>query len=103
MTAVAKEKYFEMWRGLGKEKGTQKLQADFLDAISQVSSTKKTFFYTGEGTLEPSTYKRKFNVALYVGTSSLNISYFDASAPGKKVLFFRWRSIMPQLAQCSCQ
>lgn len=44
MTAVAKEKYFEMWRVLGKEKGTQKLQADFLDAISQGSSTKKTFF-----------------------------------------------------------
>ena len=44
MTAVAKEKYFEMWRVLGKEKGTQKLQADFLDTISQVSSTKMTYF-----------------------------------------------------------
>ena len=44
MTAVAKEKYFEIWRVLGKEKDTWKLQADFLDAISQVSSTKKTYF-----------------------------------------------------------
>ena len=63
--------------------------------LVRFQAPKRHIFYTGEGTLEPSTYKRKFNVALYVGTSSLNISYFDASAPGKKILFFCWRSIMP--------
>ena len=44
MTAVVKQKFFEMWRVLGKEKGTQTLQDDFLDAVSQVSSAKKTYF-----------------------------------------------------------
>ena len=63
--------------------------------LVRFQAPKRHIFYTGEETLEPSTYKRKFNVALYVGTSSLNISYFDPSAPGKKALFFRWRSIMP--------
>ena len=45
--------------------------------LVRFQAPKRHIFYTGEGTLEPSTYKRKFNVALYVGTSSLKISYFD--------------------------
>ena len=43
--------------------------------LVRFQAPKRHIFYTGEGTLEPSTYKRKFNVALYVGTDSLNISY----------------------------
>ena len=49
----------------------------FLMPLVRFQAPKRRSFYTGEETLELSTYKRKFNVALYVGTSSLKISYFD--------------------------
>ena len=49
--------------------------------LVRFQAPKRHIFYTGEGTLELSTYKRKFNVTLYVGISSLKISCFDASAP----------------------
>ena len=77
MTAVAKEKYFEMWECLGKKKIPRNYKLIFLIPLVRFQVPKWHIFYTGDGTLELSTYKRKFNVAFYVGTSSLKISYFD--------------------------
>ena len=59
----------------------------FLMPLVRFQAPKRHIFYTREGTLELSTYKKKFNVALYVGTASLKISYFDSYTPGKKICF----------------
>ena len=88
MATVAKEKYFEMWRVLGKEKGTQKLQADFLDAISQVSSTKKTYFFILE--------KELWNYPLI--KENLMLHCMQEPVHEKSPIL-----IIPQLVQCSRQ
>ena len=80
---------------LGKKKVPRNYKLIFLMPLVRFQAPKRHIYYTGEGTLELSTYKRKFNVALYVGTASLKVSYFDASTPGKKFIFFCWRSIIP--------